>query len=122
MNELIDAQRWANWTVDYIKDDSCGACRTDGASPPHADYAAQQRAIDSVNHEIVLTTEGHPDVTKIYRNGCCGNVARVGTDLSPQWLAVMSLIDHGAELWPFAHNGANLARTGSAVEAFEGDS
>ena len=59
MNELIDAQRWANWTVDYIKDDSCGACRTDGASPPHADYAAQQSAIDSVDHEIVFTTEGH---------------------------------------------------------------
>ncbi len=50
--------------------------------------------------------QGHPDVTKIYNTGCCGNVARVGTDLSPQWIPVLSLIDHGAELWPFAHNGS----------------
>eukprot|EP01043_Picozoa_sp_COSAG02_P037178 COSAG02_NODE_2772_length_8058_cov_64.441513_5_plen_229_part_00 len=60
MNELIDAQRWSNWSVSYIKDDSCGACRTDGAGPPHADYAAQQAAIDSVKQEILFTTEVRP--------------------------------------------------------------
>ena len=85
---------------------TAAAWQTDAASPPHADYAAQQAAIDSVDREIVLTTEGHPDVTQIWNNGCCGNVARVGTDLSPQWLAVMSLVDHGAQLWRFAHNGS----------------
>lgn len=105
-NEVVDAQRLANWTVDYLKDDSCGGCRTGPTDEPHADYAAMQSAIDSVDREIVLTTEGHPDVTKMYNNGCCGNVRRIGTDLSPQFWAVMSLVDHAAGLWKFAHNGS----------------
>ena len=101
-NELLDAQRMDNWTVDYLKDDSCGGCRTGPDDEPHADYEAMQSAIKSVEREIVLTCEGHPDVTKMYNNGCCGNVRRIGTDLSPQWQAVMSLVDHAAGLWPFA--------------------
>ena len=101
-NELLDAQRMDNWTVDYLKDDSCGGCRTGPDDEPHADYEAMQSAIKSVEREIVMTCEGHPDVTKMYNNGCCGNVRRIGTDLSPQWQAVMSLVDHAAGLWPFA--------------------
>jgi hypothetical protein len=33
-------------------------------------------------------------------------VLRVGTDLIPQWVPMLALVDHGAELWPFAHNGS----------------
>jgi hypothetical protein len=63
---MVDIQEWANWTVDYMKDDSCGSCRSSG---PHggnvADYAAMQTAIQSVGRPIVLTIEGGPDITVV---------------------------------------------------------
>eukprot|EP00038_Savillea_parva_P019610 m.28089 g.28089 ORF g.28089 m.28089 type:complete len:758 (-) comp4481_c0_seq1:102-2375(-) len=105
-HELVDIKQWANWTIDYMKDDSCGTCRTTGPhGPVIADYTAMQDAILQVGRPIVLTIEGGPDITQVY-TGCCGNARRVGHDIAPEWLSMTSLIDIGSGLWPYAHNGS----------------
>eukprot|EP00040_Diaphanoeca_grandis_P029876 m.175804 g.175804 ORF g.175804 m.175804 type:complete len:713 (-) comp31831_c0_seq2:101-2239(-) len=101
-HEQVDITQWANWTVDYMKDDSCGTCRPEGTI---ADYKAMQDAIHTVGRPILLTIEGGPDITKVY-TGCCGNARRVGHDIGPEWLSMITLVDTGSGLWPYAHNGS----------------
>ena len=100
-HELVDVTEWANWTVDYMKDDSCGYC----GRPVEVDYGVMQSAINDVGRPILLTIEGSPDIEDVH-TGCCGNARRVGHDIEPRWLSMTSLVDTGAGLWPYAHNGS----------------
>lgn len=108
-NEYIDAQQWADWNVDYLKDDSCGVCpnRTD-----NEDYQIMFAAIVATGREMVLTVEGSPDNTICSVQGGCGNAKRVGHDISPQFMSMLSLVDIGSGLWPFAHNATQNATAG----------
>jgi hypothetical protein len=98
--EHVDAEQWANWTIDYMKDDSCGGCGT-----AESDYTVMQAAIRDVGSKMVLTIEGAPPIKDVY-TGIAGNARRVGHDISPFWTSMLSLIDLGAGLWPYAHNGS----------------
>lgn len=111
-HERTDIAQWAAWGVDYMKDDSCGGCRTlpSGGADVIGDYSAMQQAIWSVGRAITLTIEGGPDITKVY-TGCCGNARRVGHDISARWNSMTSLVDVGAGLWPYAHNGSKSLNT-----------
>ena len=55
---------------------------------------------------MVLTVEGRPDDALISQGGY-GNAKRVGHDISPTFGSMISLVDIGAPLWPFAHNSSN---------------
>ena len=46
-----------------------------------------------------------PPIKDVY-TGIAGNARRVGHDISPVWSSMLSLIDLGAGLWPYAHNGS----------------
>lgn len=46
-----------------------------------------------------------PPIKDVY-TGSAGNARRVGHDISPVWSSMISLIDLGAGLWPYAHNGS----------------
>lgn len=94
----VDARQYADWGVDYVKDDSCGTC-TDTLS----DYKNMQASLLKTGRPIVLTIEGNPDV-KIISKGGYGQARRVGHDIEPSWLSMVSLIDIGSGLWPYAHN------------------
>lgn len=72
MHEEVDAKQYAEWQVDYLKDDSCGSCRPEG---PLADYAAMQQAIDATGRPIVLSIEGVPPVPNCSAGGH-GNMRR----------------------------------------------
>jgi len=95
-------QQWANWTIDYVKDDSCSNCRNDD----NLDYHTMWLAMELSGRPMVLTVEGNPDDALISRGGY-GNAKRVGHDISPNWGSMTSLVDIGAPLWPFAHNSSN---------------
>jgi hypothetical protein len=98
--EHVDAAQWANWTIDYMKDDSCGGCGS-----AEDDYTVMQAAIRDVGSNMVLTIEGAPPIKDVY-TGIAGNARRVGHDISPFWASMISLVDLGAGLWPYAHNGS----------------
>ena len=103
MHEMIDAQQWAEWGIDYVKDDSCSQCfdYTDDQ-----DYGRMWKSIQSAGRPMVLTVEANP-IDKVITKGGYGNAKRVGHDISPYFQSMLTLIDIGSGLWPFAHNSTN---------------
>jgi len=102
-HEAIDAAQWAEWGIDYVKDDSCSNCDnyTDNEL-----YARMWAAIEASGRPMVLTVEGSPDVALCSRGGY-GNAKRVGHDINPSYSSMASLVDIGSGLWPYAHNSTN---------------
>jgi alpha-galactosidase len=101
-HEVQDALQWAKWGIDYVKDDSCSSCRNNDT----LDYMTMYSAIVASGRDMVLTVEGNPDNAACSRGGC-GNAKRVGHDISPRWMSMVSLVDIGSGLYVFAHNGTN---------------
>ena len=98
--ETIDAQAYAEWQIDYVKEDSCGPCRNNDT----LDYVTMAAALKATGRDIILTDEGGPDNAACSAQGVCGNAKRVGHDIQPAWLSMISLVDIGSGLWPYAHN------------------
>jgi alpha-galactosidase len=101
-NEALDALQWASWGIDYVKDDSCSNCRNDD----NLDYGTMWQAIQAAGRPMVLTVEGGPTDSLITHGGY-GNAKRVGHDISPLWMSMVSLVDIGSGLWMYAHNSTN---------------
>jgi alpha-galactosidase len=101
-NEALDALQWASWGIDYVKDDSCSGCRNDD----NLDYGTMWNAIEAAGRPMVLTVEGGPTDSLITHGGY-GNAKRVGHDISPLWMSMVSLVDIGSGLWMYAHNSTN---------------
>jgi Alpha galactosidase A/Alpha galactosidase C-terminal beta sandwich domain/Ricin-type beta-trefoil lectin domain len=108
LHELIDAQQYQEWGIEYLKDDSCGAC----GQYVEDDYFRMQSSIDfafsSQNRTpaMVLSIEGNPDITLVNSGYTHGNMRRVGHDIKAYWTSMTSLVDIGSGLWPYAHGGA----------------
>jgi len=102
-HEVIDAKQWAEWGIDYVKDDSCSTCpgKTDNEL-----YSSMWKAIQASGRPMVLTVEGNPN-DALCSAGGLGNAKRVGHDISPHWESMTSLVDIGADLWMYAHNSTN---------------
>ena len=62
-HEELDAIQYANWTVDYVKDDGCGGCHATAPDPALASYAAMQSGISKSHRHIYLSTEASPNLT-----------------------------------------------------------
>eukprot|EP00756_Hemistasia_phaeocysticola_P066549 Hpha_TRINITY_DN9306_c0_g1::TRINITY_DN9306_c0_g1_i1::g.25915::m.25915/K07407/E3.2.1.22B, galA, rafA; alpha-galactosidase len=102
--EAVDASQYAAWGVDYVKDDRCGGC-----SEVLKDIEHMQDALDSTGRTIFLSVEGNPDVAAVSANPSkYGNTRRVGHDIMATWYSMLSLVDTGSGLWPFAHNDTGL--------------
>lgn len=103
-HEAQDAANYAAWGIDYVKDDNCGDC-TDYLT----DYGRMQQGLWAASSTpIVLSVEGDPDV-RVITYGGYGNMKRVGHDISPSWKSMLSLVDIGSGLWPYAHNCSNVS-------------
>ena len=112
-HEQVDAKQFAEWKLDYLKDDSCGRCRAsnDTFDGNLADYRAMQSALDATGRKIVLSIEGGPNISAVSAGGA-GNLRRVGTDIKETWYSIIGLVDTGSGLWPFAHNATSSAGDG----------
>jgi hypothetical protein len=62
--------------------------------------------IQASGRPMILTVEGSPPAD-IITHGGYGNAKRVGHDISPNWGSMISLVDIGSGLWPYAHNSRN---------------
>jgi hypothetical protein len=104
MFEAIDAAYYASINVSFVKDDSCGQCVTaiDTETDIETDYARMQQAINEVGQNMTLAFEGVPEITKVY-TGVYGNARRVGHDIEAGWISMITLVDIGSGLWPYAH-------------------
>jgi len=102
-HEAIDALQWAQWGIDYVKDDSCSTC---GSRTDDQDYSIMWSALQAAGRPMVLTVEGDPDDYLLTKGGY-GNAKRVGHDIRANWLSMVSLVDIGSGLWLYAHNATN---------------
>jgi hypothetical protein len=68
-----------------------------------ADYHRMWQGIQASGRPMILTVEGSPPAD-IITHGGYGNAKRVGHDISPSWGSMISLVDIGSGLWPYAHN------------------
>lgn len=87
MHEDVDAAQYAEWEIDYVKDDSCGSCRGDDDASILRDYQAMSDAIKKTGRPMVLSIEGMPPIRNCSKGGY-GNLRRVGVDISPSWLVI----------------------------------
>jgi len=113
LHEAQDAKQWAAWGVDYVKDDSCSECYMANGTKysDEEDYHRMWQGIQDSGRPMVLTVEGSPPASEITHGGF-GNAKRVGHDISPSWSSMISLVDTGAGLWPYAHNSQNATYGG----------
>ena len=70
------------------------------------------RGLRATGRDFVLTVEGTPSNAYCSSTGLCGNAKRVGHDIRPLWSSMISLVDIGSGLWPFAHNATNATVQG----------
>eukprot|EP01052_Picozoa_sp_SAG31_P010401 SAG31_NODE_569_length_14020_cov_11.049565_8_plen_297_part_00 len=105
LHEAVDAAQYAEWEIDYVKDDSCGSCRGDDDISVLRDYQVMADAIKKTGRPMILSIEGMPPIQNCSKGGY-GNLRRVGVDISPSWTSMTALIDAASGLWPFAHNGS----------------
>jgi len=106
-HEAQDALLWASWGIDYVKDDSCSNCRNDD----NLDYHTMWLAIQASGREMILSIEGGPSYDN-FTAGLLGNAHRVGHDITPEFNSMLSLVDIGSGLWPFAHNATTTPDNG----------
>ena len=108
LHEAQDAKLWASWGIDYVKDDSCSTCSMPNGTrySDMDDYHRMWQGIQDSGRPMILTVEGSPPADVITHGGW-GNAKRVGHDISPSWGSMISLVDIGAGLWPYAHTTIN---------------
>ena len=94
----------------YVKDDACSSCPGGGDSAQL--LKRMQDALDATGRKILLSGEGGPPPDVCSRTGQCGNLRRVGHDITPYWSSVLSMIDLSYGLQPFAHNASGPSGAG----------
>ena len=60
----------------------------------------------------MLSGEGGPPPDVCSATGECGNLRRVGHDITPYWSSVLSMVDLSYGLQPFAHNASGRSGAG----------
>jgi len=106
-HEALDAQQYADWKVDYLKDDGCGGCyeSTAPGDPALMAYAVMQAGINEAGRPMYFSTEASPNLTKnSERPDLYGNTHRSGHDSVPNWQSVISQIDIASGLSHLVHN------------------
>jgi alpha-galactosidase len=96
--EFRDARLFAEWGVDYVKVDWC---HTNGMGP-RALYAKWAMALHAARRPIVLSICEWGRSRPWEWAGGIGHLWRTSWDIQPQWSSVLAILDHQAELHPFA--------------------
>lgn len=113
--EFRDAQRFAEWGVDYVKVDWC---HTEGMGP-RALYAKWAMAFKAARRPMVLSIcewgRSHPWEWA----GEIGHLWRTCWDIQPTWSSILTILDRQAELYPFA--GADHWNDPDMLEVGNGD-
>jgi alpha-galactosidase len=116
--EQVDAQTFADWGIDYLKLDTCGAHSTttlDGQTVSYPDtvagyqarYEAMRDALASVDRKIVYSICDFTTNGQSWTWGAgVGNLWRTTTDISASWSSVVSIFKQNVQLAQHAGPGA----------------
>ncbi|CAH1791910.1 unnamed protein product [Owenia fusiformis] len=94
-HEIQDAESYASWGVDYLKNDDCWLYP---GTTSNENYAAMHTALSNTNRQIIHSIKGSIDIRKSRH---VSNVRRVHSDIYDEWeimlFCVDSLINEGLE-------------------------
>ncbi|MEO8909797.1 MAG: glycoside hydrolase family 27 protein [Gemmatimonadaceae bacterium] len=100
--EQRDAQTYASWGVDYVKEDWCNA---EGLNAP-VQYAKFRRALDRTGRPIVLSICEWGINQPWDWAPAVGNLWRTTDDISDNWASMLSNLDQSAQHSTVARPGA----------------
>ncbi|XP_065834203.1 probable alpha-galactosidase [Oscarella lobularis] len=95
-HEKIDAETYAAWGVDYLKDDSCYASHLDAVDQ----YAAMRDALNATKRSVYfnLCWPAGETVAKVGKT--LGNEWRVAIDDGGGWIPIMKNVEVGSTFYP----------------------
>ncbi|KAF9447961.1 glycoside hydrolase family 27 protein [Macrolepiota fuliginosa MF-IS2] len=126
--ELIDAQTFASWGIDYLKYDNCNIPGnwTDAASPPGGDWYNSNSGIRYRQMTAALATVSRPiqldiciwGTAQVWTWGArVGHSWRMSGDASPTWSFIMSVMNinvaHLDTIDFFGHNDMDMMEIGN---------
>jgi len=97
--EEKDAEIYAKWGADYVKNDDCNIPSGGDADK---DYGKMYNALKSTGRAIVHSVKGSEPIAKA---DTVSNMRRVGHDIGDNFASMVSLIDIGSKLTSYAHPG-----------------
>jgi len=98
-HEEIDAQTYAKWGVDLVKNDDCNI---PSGGDAHKDYGKMYTALKATGRAFIHSVKGSEPIAEAQQ---VSNMRRVGHDIGDNWASMTSLIDIGAKLAQYAHAG-----------------
>jgi alpha-galactosidase len=104
-HEVLDAQTWADWGVDYLKYDNCNN-QSDGSQADYIRrYTAMRDALDKTGRPIVFSmSEWGTSQPWLWAAGV-GNLWRTTGDISDNWTSLRSIIAQNTLLAAYAGPG-----------------
>jgi alpha-galactosidase len=100
-HEIIDAQTYAEWGVDYVKSDNCASYALDSS----VRFAAMRDAMNATGRHMLLSTEPfsiHPDPEASYKTA---HLWRIGCDISANVDTMLKRADLSDKWAPLAGPG-----------------
>ena len=118
-SEEIDARTFAEWGVDYVKEDWCYA---EGLDAP-AQYARFRDALAKSGRPIVLSICEWGSFNPWDWGPATGNLWRTTTDIEDTWASMLSNLDisgqHAAAARPGAWNDPDMLEVGNGMKVNE---
>jgi alpha-galactosidase len=105
-HEDLDAQTFADWTVDYLKYDNCNNAGSTTTEQYIARYSAMRDALAKTGRQIVYSICEWGVNTPWTWAPAVGNLWRTTGDISDNWASLKSIINQNLNLYPFAKPGA----------------
>jgi len=97
--EEKDAEVYAQWEVDFLKNDDCNIPAGGDADK---DYGKMYDALKNTGKSIIHSVKGSEPIAKADK---VSNMRRVGHDIGDNFASMVSLIDIGSKLTSYAHPG-----------------
>jgi len=94
-----DAEVYASWGADYVKNDDCNIPTGGDAD---IDYGKMFNALKGTGRDIIHSVKGSEPIAKAET---VSNMRRVGHDIGNNYASMVSLIDIGTKLSSYAHPG-----------------
>ena len=102
-HEVVDAQTFADWQIDYLKYDNCN----NQGRPAAQRYKAMGDALKATGRAIVYSVCNWGQETPwIFGPNVGGSLWRTTGDINDSWGSMTSLLDQQVGLEPFARRGA----------------
>jgi alpha-galactosidase len=105
-HEDLDAQTFADWSVDYLKYDNCNNAGSVTTEQYIARYSAMRDALARTGRQIVYSICEWGVNTPWTWAPQVGNLWRTTGDIGDNWNSLKSIINQNVNLYPFAKPGA----------------